>query len=331
MNQIPIIKNNRSPQEIITLIRLFFDRMQIRLTEYQSHENLLDSYAVHLLPVHSSSTGFSGTGQTAAAARAGAYLKCVCDLCTQPDLPFYSLRTKTISYCNNPSEIATCAGSSPAEALVQGISELFSRKAAACRQELSAAPEMPDSVLNDYPDVRRMYRLLKEQYGDSTRLYDISGSGIQFTAALRLSDPQSGESDFTYSMHPDPSTAISRLLINAIHGSHFAHALYYSGYSRKDDPQRLIQALLRQGYDLRISDCSCAGMYVYQIMIPELTAFLQKTPQVKPITHTLAFHAAVQRCREFRSAHPLNPAESLADLAALRPEEGSGFVPKKIC
>lgn len=83
MNQNDTRLTKRTPQEVTALIRTFFSHMQIRLTEYQSHEDLLGSYAVHLQPVHSSSSaGFCGTGITAARARAGAYLQCMCKLCT---------------------------------------------------------------------------------------------------------------------------------------------------------------------------------------------------------------------------------------------------------
>ena len=314
MEQKSIKKTTHTPQEITALIRMFFSHMQIRLTEYQSHENLLGTYAVHLLPVHSISTGFCGTGRTAEMARAGAYLQCLCDLCTQPDLPFYSLRNKQICSCSRMADTVTCAGDTPETALIQGISELFSRKAAAGRHLLSAAPEISESVLTGCQEARRMYRLLKQQYGDSTRLFDISGSGIQFSAALEISYEQNQETVCTYSAHPDPDIALERLLVNAMHGTRFSDALYYGESGKNIDLQAFLQSLLRQGYDIRIADCSCAGLSVYQVMIPELTAVLPELPHPKRVTHTLAFHAAAQRCREYRAAHPANPEQLFAGL-----------------
>lgn len=314
MNQIDNRYSTRTPQEITALIRTFFAHLQIRLTEYQKHENLLGSYAVHLQPVHSSgSAGFCGTGLTAARARAGAYLQCMCKLCTQPDLPLRSLKKKTVCYCSDPAELITCAGSTPAEALLQGLSDLFRRKAAAGRQYFSAAPEIPESVSAGFPDADRMYRLLKQQYGESIRLKNISGDGIQFSAALRIRHPHKETPDYTYSSHPDTGFALEQLFVNAVNGSSFANALYMGEYDPAVSFSGIMHALFEQGYDILIGDCSCAGLCIYQLMIPDLSV----SRQSNPLPDTLAFHAAIQRCRAYRSAHPADPEESLAVFTAL--------------
>ena len=314
MNQNDTRLTKRTPQEVTALIRTFFSHMQIRLTEYQSHEDLLGSYAVHLQPVHSSSrAGFCGTGITAARARAGAYLQCMCKLCTQPDLPLWSLRKKDICTDGDPSERITCAGSTPAEALVQGISDLLRRKAAAGWQDSFAAPGIPESLPAGYPEANRMYRLLKEQYGERIRLSDISGDGIQFSAALHLQNPQKYEPELTYSSHPDTGFALERLFVNAVNGSSFSEALYLGDYDAEQCLSAMLHALFRQGYDLLIGDCSCAGLSIYQLMIPGMAVRMQ----CHPLPDTLAFHAAIQRCRAYRLAHPSDPEQSFAALTAL--------------
>ena len=314
MNQNPTFQTHHPPQEVTARIRTFFAHMHIRLTEYQRHENLLGSYAVHLQPVHSiGSAGFCGTGLTAARARAGAYLQCMCKLCTQPDLPLWSLRKRTVCYCSDPAELITCAGRTPAEALVQGISDLFSRKAAAGGQYITAAPEIPESVTAGYPEANRMYRLLKQQYGESIRLTEISGDGIQFSAALRMQNPHKKEADYLFSSHPDAGLALERLFVNAVNGSCFADALYLSDHDSSALLSAVMQALLRQDYDILIGDCSCAGLCIYQLMIPGLRVGMQ----CNPLPDTLAFHAAIQRCRAYRSEHPADPEQSRALLSAL--------------
>lgn len=190
---------------------------------------------------------------------------------------FYSLRHHSRCLCRTTGGIL-CAGRTPEEALVQGISDLLAQRTAASLQNISAAPEIPESVLAGYPDAFGMYRLLKQEYGEHIRLRDISGSGIQLTAALSFPSPQDGSMRFSYCSHPDAGTALRRLFRCAALGYTCTDTCSFAGDTDAAQLTMMLEKLLRSGCDILIGDCSHAGLYVYRVFIPEPEDILLRLP-----------------------------------------------------
>ena len=232
--------------ELIARIRTYLSYHEIQMREMLTQEPLLGSFSAQLLPADSDRVCFCGTGRTAANARAMAYLQCFTSLYTQS--------------CPEDDSIL-CAGRSAAEACAEGLSSLLADRAAARLQDLSAAPEIPESVIGGYPEASRMYRLLKREYGDRIQIRDISGGGIQLTAALIFRDA------VTFASHPDAGCALERLLVNAAHGSGFANAGYDSGENSGIYLQQMLQKLRRSGYEIRLKDCPAAGIPMIRIRL----------------------------------------------------------------
>ncbi len=242
----------QTPQEIIAYIRTYYTLHQTDIRETVTYHPLLGTAAAQITLPHSPHI-FCGTGQTAAAARAGAYLQSFTGLCRK--LP------------HTASDAVICAGCSPDDAAVQGLSELLARRAADRSGQISDAPLIPEEVLSGYRTAYRMYQLLKQAYGDRLTLRDISGSGIQLTAALLLTDAQTGTTAVTCCSHPDAGTALEHLLINAAHGSSFAGARYFSG---RDDALYLpamLQKMRLSCCKVPIKDCSRAGIHMRQVSL----------------------------------------------------------------
>ena len=225
-------------QELIARIRTYLSYHEIQMREMLTQEPLLGSFSAQLLPADSDRVCFCGTGRTAANARAMAYLQCFTSLYTQS--------------CPEDDSIL-CAGRSAAEACAEGLSSLLADRAAARLQDLSAAPEIPKPAQFTKTSMR--------EYGDRIQIRDISGGGIQLTAALIFRDA------VTFASHPDAGCALERLLVNAAHGSGFANAGYDSGENSGIYLQQMLQKLRRSGYEIRLKDCPAAGIPMIRIRL----------------------------------------------------------------
>ena len=243
---------SQTTQEIIAYIRTYYILHQTDIRETVTYHPLLGTAAAQITLPHVPRI-FCGTGKTAAAARAGAYLQSFTGLCKKQP--------------HTASDAVICAGCSPDDAAVQGLSELLARRAADRYGHIPDAPQIPEEVLSRYRTAYRIYLLLKQGYGSRLTLRDISGSGIQLTAALLLTDAQTGKIAVACCSHPDAGTALEHLLINAAHGSSFAGARYFSG---RDDAQYLpamLQKMRLSCCKVPIKDCSRAGIHMRQVSL----------------------------------------------------------------
>ncbi|MGI6090265.1 MAG: YcaO-like family protein [Saccharofermentanales bacterium] len=139
--------------------------------------------------------------------------------------PFYNITKKRVEYL--PYVLGTlhcgsngmCAGNSPEEAMVQGLSEIFERYV----QKLTIKnrlcfPDVPDEVIAKYPSIETMYKKLKAVTGYYVAIKDCSMGGRFPVAALLISKEDSGLFGLKFGSHPDFGIAMERTLTEASQG-----------------------------------------------------------------------------------------------------------------
>lgn len=112
-----------------------------------------------------------------------------------------------------------CAGNSPEEAIVQGLSEILERwvQKKMMQQQLSF-PDVPQEVLAQYPYVHNIYQKLQQIPGYCFALKDCSMGGRYPVAALIVSEKNSGRFGIKFGAHPDFGIAMERTLTEASQG-----------------------------------------------------------------------------------------------------------------
>jgi len=140
-------------------------------------------------------------------------------------VPYYSLRTKTL--CDIPYFISSffyasngmCAGNTPEEAIVQGISEIYERNAnARVLSDYTALPDIPDEDIARFPDVYRMYQILKSNTKFHALVKDVSFGGQFPVAALILIENNTGKFGVKFGAHPNIGIALERIFTEATQG-----------------------------------------------------------------------------------------------------------------
>ena len=140
-------------------------------------------------------------------------------------LPQYSVRDKKIVYiphvlsCHLVGSNGMCAGNSPEEALIEGISEILERYASMqiIYQKL-ALPEIPDEFIAKFPKVQGMYEKLKKSEGYVCKLLDCSMGGKYPVAGLIILQKNTGRFGFKLGAHPDYGIAMERCFTEAAQG-----------------------------------------------------------------------------------------------------------------
>ncbi len=140
-------------------------------------------------------------------------------------LPQYSVRDKKVVYiphilsCHLVGTNGMCAGNSPEEALIEGISEILERYVSMqiIYQKLSL-PEIPDEFIEKFPKVKVMYEKLKKSKGYVCKLLDCSMGGKYPVAGLIILQKNTGKFGFKLGAHPDYGIAMERCFTEAAQG-----------------------------------------------------------------------------------------------------------------
>lgn len=146
-------------------------------------------------------------------------------------LPFYSIKEKKVVYL--PKSTYTpfygsngmCAGNSPEEALVQGLSEIIERVVQRrIFTEKPALPDVPEEYIQQFPYVYEIIQKLKEQEKEGYYYFikDCSFGGQYPVAALIVYEKNTGKYGIKLGCHPDFGVAIERTLTEATQGQDLA-------------------------------------------------------------------------------------------------------------
>ncbi len=141
-------------------------------------------------------------------------------------LPYYSVRDNKDVYI--PYTIQNmfygsngmCAGNTPEEALVQGLSEVFERKVQRhlIMDQLSL-PDVPESYIAKFPDIYEMYKLIKSYKKYNVFIKDGSiGKGYP-VCVLVIVEKDTGKFGVKIGSHPDYHIALERLFTEATQGT----------------------------------------------------------------------------------------------------------------
>ena len=139
--------------------------------------------------------------------------------------PFYNITKKRIEYLPfvlgvlHYGSNGMCAGNSPEEAMVQGLSEILERyvQKLAIKNKL-CFPDVPDEVIANYPSIEKIYKKLKAVKGYYVAMKDCSMGGRFPVAALLVSEENSGLFGIKFGSHPDFGIAMERTLTEASQG-----------------------------------------------------------------------------------------------------------------
>ncbi len=139
--------------------------------------------------------------------------------------PFYNITKKRIEYLPfvlgvlHYGSNGMCAGNSPEEAMVQGLSEIIERyvQKLAIKNKL-CFPDVPNEVIANYPSIEKIYKKLKAVKGYYVAMKDCSMGGRFPVAALLVSEENSGLFGIKFGSHPDFGIAMERTLTEASQG-----------------------------------------------------------------------------------------------------------------
>lgn len=140
-------------------------------------------------------------------------------------LPFYSVKDNKLYYLPKSTmrvmygSNGMCAGNTPAEAIVQGISEIFERVSQ--RRILFEKPNLPDvpeEYIKKYPDIYKMYKKLQSIDGYYVTMKDCSFGGKYPVAGLLIVEKNTGHYGIKLGCHPDFGIAMERTFTEATQG-----------------------------------------------------------------------------------------------------------------
>lgn len=141
-------------------------------------------------------------------------------------LPYYSVRDNKDVYI--PYTIQNmfygsngmCAGNTPEEALVQGLSEVFERKVQRhLIMDRLSLPDVPESYIAKFPDIYEMYKLIKSYKKYNVFIKDGSiGKGYP-VCVLVIVEKDTGKFGVKIGSHPDYHIALERLFTEATQGT----------------------------------------------------------------------------------------------------------------
>lgn len=140
-------------------------------------------------------------------------------------LPHYSVRDKKIVYlphvlsCHLCGTNGMCAGNSPEEAMIEGISEILERYVSMqLIYQKVALPEIPDEYIAKFPKVQNMMEKLKNKKDYVCKLLDCSFGGKYPVAGLIIMQKNTGRFGFKLGAHPDYGIAMERCFTEAAQG-----------------------------------------------------------------------------------------------------------------
>lgn len=140
-------------------------------------------------------------------------------------LPYYSIKDKRTMYiphilsCHLCGTNGMCAGNSPEEALIEGLSEILERYVSMqIIYQKIVVPEIPEDYLNNYPKVQEMLYKLKSNQEYVCKLVDCSFGGKYPVAGLIILQKNTGRFGFKLGAHPDYGIAMERCFTEAAQG-----------------------------------------------------------------------------------------------------------------
>ena len=163
-------------------------------------------------------------------------------------LPYYSVRNKNIEYI--PDRLFSylfdtngmCAGNSPEEALIEGLSEILERYAGMrIFKEKITLPEIPELYIEKFPKVKKMVEKLKKNEDYHFRLVDCSFGGKYPVAGLYIIEKNTGKFGFKMGAHPDYGIAMERCFTEAAQGRdiyEYAETCLFDFYGGEDTKNR---------------------------------------------------------------------------------------------
>lgn len=112
-----------------------------------------------------------------------------------------------------------CAGNSPEEALVQGMSEILERIAMKrIFTEKRSLPDIPENYLMKYPQIYRRFQKIARNDRYIARMIDCSFGGELPVAGLLVIEKNTGNFGLKLGCHPDFGIAMERTLTEASQG-----------------------------------------------------------------------------------------------------------------
>jgi len=140
-------------------------------------------------------------------------------------LPYYSVKNNKVVYiphvlsCHLCGTNGMCAGNSPEEAIIEGISEILERYVTMqLIYKRIALPEVPDSYIEKFPKVYDMLEKLRKKEGYAYKLLDCSLGGKYPVAGLVVIQKNTGRFGFKLGAHPDYGIAMERCFTEAAQG-----------------------------------------------------------------------------------------------------------------
>lgn len=141
-------------------------------------------------------------------------------------LPFYSIKDKKVVYLPFSTCIAMygsngmCAGNTPEEALVQGLSEIAERVAQKrIFTEKPALPTIPEEYIKKYPLIYNMYTKAKSNPDFEICLKDCSFGGKYPVVALYVIEKNTGRFGVKMGCHPNIGIAMERCFTEMTQGT----------------------------------------------------------------------------------------------------------------
>jgi len=182
-------------------------------------------------------------------------------------LPFYSVSKEKTEYL--PYNIyypyygsnGMCAGNTPEEALVQGLSEIFERfvQKLLFINKLSL-PDIPEEYIKKFPYIYEMYQKLKEQEDYTFRLMDCSLGGQFPVAALLIIHKNTGKYGIKLGCHPDFGIAMERAFTETTQGTDIETYAGRSCLDFRDDH-------VLNGYNIINSYKNGTAQYPYEMFL----------------------------------------------------------------
>lgn len=195
-------------------------------------------------------------------------------------LPFFNVKHKNIEYVQNDilnyryCSNGMCAGNSPEEALIEGLSEILERYVAIqILKKRLVLPEIPDSYINNFPKVKEMVEKLKNNKQYYFRLVDCSLGGKYPVAGLYILEKNTGRFGFKLGAHPDYQIAMERCFTEAAQGKdiyEYAQNCIFDFYEQDESEVKSITKFA-------LSDMSAVP---YQILGEETTYKYTQMPDV---------------------------------------------------
>lgn len=140
-------------------------------------------------------------------------------------LPYYSVREGRLCYIPHQmlkmvyGSNGTCAGNTPEEALVQGLSELMERHVhLKIMKEKITPPAVPEEYLKSYPSLRRLLQAIAMGGRYKAVVKDCSLGGVFPVAAVALIDNRSQRYFVKFGAHPSFEIALERCLTEMLQG-----------------------------------------------------------------------------------------------------------------